>query len=42
VLWDTRVLATLAFDRDQEFDPGQPLSPSTLEALELVVGARRS
>ena len=36
----TRALSALAFDRDQEFDPGPPLSPGVLEDLELVVGAR--
>ena len=36
----TRALAALAFDRDQEFDPGQPLSAGMLEDLELVIGAR--
>jgi hypothetical protein len=38
----TRALCALAFDRDQDFDPGQPPSSSTLEDLELVVGAGRS
>ena len=36
----TRALSALAFDRNQEFDPGPPLSPGVLEDLELVVGAR--
>jgi len=35
----TRTLSALAFDRGEEYDPGQPLSESVLADLELVAGA---
>lgn len=36
----TRTLSAFAFDRGEEFDPGQPLSDSVLADLELSAGAR--
>jgi hypothetical protein len=35
----TRTLSALAFDRGEEYDPGQPLSESVLADLELSAGA---
>jgi hypothetical protein len=32
----TRILSALAFDRGEEFDPGQPPSSALVEALSLV------
>ena len=32
----TRTLSALAYDRGEEFDPGQPPSPALVEALSLV------
>jgi hypothetical protein len=37
----TRTLSALAFDRGEEYDPGQPLSESVLADLELSAGAQR-
>ena len=36
----TRTLSALAFDRGEEYDPGQPLSESVLADLELSGGAQ--
>jgi len=36
----TRTLSALAFDRGEEYDPGQPLSESVLADLELSAGAQ--
>jgi hypothetical protein len=36
----TRTLSALAFDRGEEYDPGQPLSDSLLADLELSAGAQ--
>jgi hypothetical protein len=35
-----RTLSALAFDRGEEYDPGQPLSESVLADLELSAGAQ--
>ena len=32
----TRILSALAYDRGEEFDPGQPPCPALVEALSLV------
>lgn len=32
----TRILSALAYDRGEEYDPGQPPSPALVEALSLV------
>ena len=32
----TRTLSALAFDRGEEYDPGQPFAPDLLETLSLV------
>jgi len=32
----TRILSALAYDRGEEYDPGQPVCPEVLEALSLV------
>jgi hypothetical protein len=36
----TRTLSALAFDRGEEYDPGQPLSESVLADLELCACAQ--
>lgn len=36
----TRTLSALAFDRGEEYDPGQPLAESLLADLELSAGAQ--
>jgi hypothetical protein len=36
----TRTLSALAFDRGEEYDPGQPLSDSVLADLALCAGAQ--
>ncbi len=37
----TRILSALAYDRGEEYDPGQPPSPALVEALSLVEHAAR-
>jgi hypothetical protein len=37
----TRILSALAYDRGEEYDPGQPPSPELVEALSLVEHAAR-
>jgi hypothetical protein len=32
----TRTLSALAYDRGEEYDPGQPVAPDLLETLSLV------
>jgi hypothetical protein len=32
----TRMLSALAYDRGEEYDPGEPVCPDLLEALSLV------
>jgi len=36
----TRTLSALAFDRGEEYDPGQPMAAGLLDALSLVEHAR--
>jgi hypothetical protein len=36
----TRILAALAYDRGEEYDPAEPVTPDLLEALSLVEQAR--
>ena len=36
----TRILSALAYDRGQEYDPGDPISEPFVEALALVEHAR--
>ena len=37
----TRILSALAYDRGQEYDPGDPITEPFVEALALVEHARR-
>ena len=37
----TRILSALAYDRGQEYDPGDPITEPFVEALALVDHARR-
>ena len=36
----TRTLSALAYDRGEEFDPGDPVAPDLLDALSLMKRAR--
>ena len=36
----TRILSALAYDRGEEYDPAEPVTPDLLEALSLVEQAR--
>jgi hypothetical protein len=36
----TRILSALAFDRGEEYDPGQPVCPDLIESLSLLEQAR--
>jgi hypothetical protein len=36
----TRILSALAYDRGEEYDPGQPLALEVLETLSLIEQAR--
>ena len=36
----TRTLSALAYDRGEEFDPGDPVAPDLLDALSLLERAR--
>jgi hypothetical protein len=36
----TRDLSALAYDRGEEYDPGDPVAPSLIEALSLMERAR--
>ena len=36
----TRTLSALAYDRGEDYDPGEPIAPDLLETLSLVEHAR--